>query len=245
MLLPLRDHPNPEGFRPWVTWGLIVLNVGVYLAVTVPAGPQYHEVVLRHGFRPAAPGLFDLFTSMFLHAGLMHLAGNMLFLWIYGDNVEHRLGRGRYLLAYLLTGVLATASHAVLNAGSPIPMVGASGAISGILGFYFLWFPRHRVWTLVLIFPFWFGRYLVPARLLLGVFVVLDNLLPMLVTTGSDVAYGAHLGGFVAGLVAAVLWRSRAPRVHPEPPARARQGPVISASAWQDRKYRGPRRPKY
>ena len=171
----------------------------------------YDLVVFAHGFRPADPSLSALVTSMFLHGGFMHLAGNMLFLWIYGDNVEHRLGRWRYLGAYLGTGVLATLSHAVLDSGSDLPMVGASGAVSGVLGFYFVWFPRNRVRLWIMLFPFFMNVVYAPARLVLGLYLVVDNLLPLLATSGGGgggVAYGAHIGGFVGGLALA-WWGTR------------------------------------
>ena len=163
----------------------------------------YDLFVFTHGFRPAEPGLMALLTSMFLHGGLMHLAGNMLFLWIYGDNVEHRLGRGPFLVAYLLTGVAATLFHTLFDADSELPLVGASGAISGVLGFYFLWFPRNRVRLWVAFFPFFMNVVHAPARLVLGVYLLLDNLAPFLLTQGTGgggVAYGAHIGGFLGGL---------------------------------------------
>ena len=141
----------------------------------------------------------------------MHLAGNMLFLWIYGDNVEHRLGPARYLVAYLGTGVLATLSHAVLDLGSTVPMVGASGAISGVLGFYFIWFPRNRVRLWIMLFPIFMNVVYAPARLVLGMYLIVDNLLPFLVTRGAGgggVAYGAHIGGFLGGLAYA-WWSAR------------------------------------
>ena len=173
----------------------------------------YDLVVFSYGFRPAAPDVIALLTSLFLHGGFMHLAGNMLFLWIYGDNVEHRLGPARYLVAYLGTGILATLSHAVLDFGSVIPMVGASGAISGVLGFYFIWFPRNRVRLWIMLFPFFMHVVYAPARLVLGMYLVIDNLLPFLATRGAGgggVAYGAHIGGFIAGLAYA-RW-SQGPR---------------------------------
>lgn len=167
----------------------------------------YDVFVFRHGFRPAQPHVASLFESLFLHAGLLHLAGNMLFLWIYGDNVEHRLGRLRYLLAYLGAGVGATLFHAAFDARSPLPLIGASGAISGLLGFYFLWFPRNQVRLLFFFFPFFVNVVAVPARILIGCYLVFDNLLPFLFTHGGGggVAYGAHLGGFLAGLGVAAL----------------------------------------
>ncbi|HJN46486.1 MAG: rhomboid family intramembrane serine protease [Vicinamibacterales bacterium] len=168
---------------------------------------EYDMLVFEWGFRPAAPQTLDLFTAMFLHGGLLHLAGNMLFLWIYGDNVEHRLGRGRFLIAYLGTGVAATLFYTVLAGQSQLPMLGASGAISGVLGFYFVWFPRNRVRLWVMLFPFFMNVIHAPARWVLGFYVIADNLLPFLVsagTGGGGVAYGAHLGGFLGGL--GVAW---------------------------------------
>lgn len=170
----------------------------------------YDLVVFTYGFRPVDPGAIALLTSMFLHGGFMHLAGNMLFLWIYGDNVEHRLGRARYLVAYLGAGMLATLSHAVLDFGSALPMVGASGAISGVLGFYFIWFPRNRVRLWIMLFPIFMNVVRAPARLVLAMYLVIDNLLPFLATRGAGgggVAYGAHIGGFLAGL--AIAWWSQ------------------------------------
>jgi len=171
----------------------------------------YDLFVFEHGFRPARPELTDLFSAMFLHGGFLHLAGNMLFLWIYGDNVEHRMGSFRFLLAYLGTGVAATLFHTAFSLGSPLPLVGASGAISGTLGFYFLWFPRNQVRILLLFLPFLFHVVTVPARLLLGLYLLLDNVLPFILThgTGAGVAHGAHIGGFLAGLAVAWLMRRR------------------------------------
>jgi len=177
----------------------------------------YDLFVFAWGFRPAEPSLATLLVSMFLHGGLMHLVGNMLFLWIYGDNVEHRLGRGLFLLAYLGTGVAATLFHAMGDWSSPIPMVGASGAISGVLGFYFVWFPRNHVRLLWLLPPFVMQVFEVPARLVLGLYLLVDNLLPYLLVggRGGGVAHGAHIGGFVAGLVAA--WLSNRRALHERP----------------------------
>ena len=167
----------------------------------------YDLFVLVHGFRPAVPDPSALFTSLFLHANFLHLFGNMLFLWIYGDNVEHRVGRGRYLLAYLGTGVVATLFHYVTSPDSPLPTIGASGAISGVLGFYFVWFPQNKVRLLWLLPPIFMNVFMVPARIVLGFYLILDNLVPFLLigARGGGVAHGAHIGGFVAGVVAAWL----------------------------------------
>lgn len=160
--------------------------------------------VYSHGFRPSAPSVMTLFSSMFMHASWMHLAGNMLFLWIYGDNVEHKLGPVGYVATYLVVGAAATLFFAVFSRGSDVPLVGASGAISGVLGLYFVWFPRNFVRVFVL-FIFYFDVWRIPARLVLGFYLFVDNLLPFLMDRGGMgvVAHGAHLGGFLTGLVGA------------------------------------------
>jgi membrane associated rhomboid family serine protease len=182
-----------------VTWSLIAANVAVHLLLWPlawqsaspddPALYDYLQVVARehgvrpqsvsraellrfeHGVRPQSFSLGDAFTSMFLHAGLAHLFGNMLFLWIFGDNVEHRLGRWAFLLAYLGTGVAATLGDTVLRWGSGIPSVGASGAISGVLGLYFAWFPHNRVRVFVFLFPFFMDFIELRARWVLGFYL--------------------------------------------------------------------------
>jgi membrane associated rhomboid family serine protease len=167
----------------------------------------YDLFVFRYGFRPASPSVLTLFTSMFLHGGWLHLIGNMLFLWIFGDNVEHRLGRVGYLVFYLAAGVAATLFFSLFVPGSDIPLVGASGAISGVLGCYFLWFPRNQVKTFVFLFPILMTTFYLPARLVLGFFLVIDNLVPFLITVGrsAGVAHGAHIGGFGVGLLVAFV----------------------------------------
>ncbi len=239
MFLPIGDTPNPPGFSAIVNYGLIGLNVTIYLFISLPLSGQavdpsdpavldyirmlsenglsvpmirealaqlsaYDLFVYAHGFKPGAPEVGDLFFSLFLHGGFLHLAGNMLFLWIYGDNVEHRFGRVGYLLVYLATGVVATLSFALFAGGSKIPLVGASGAISGVLGIYFLLFKHNRVKVFVFFFPFIMDVWLIPARLVLGFYLVVDNLLPVLAGASSGVAYGAHIGGFIGGL--GVAW---------------------------------------
>lgn len=238
MVVPIGDAPNPRG-TPFVTYGLIAVNVAVYLLLNVPLEGQqaspadpllgeylrvmsehlrgrvpfaefasqvsaYDLFVFAHGFRPGSPSVATLFEAMFLHAGFAHLAGNMLFLWIYGDNVEQQLGPARYLGWYLATGVAATLCFAAGAPSSQVPMIGASGAISGVLGFYFLWFPRNQVRLLWLFPPFFMRVIEVPARFVLGAYLVLDNLIPYLLTEATTgVAHGAHIGGFLAGLGAA------------------------------------------
>jgi rhomboid family protein len=206
--LPLSTRPaDPQDPRFQEYIDTVGQNLPPGVSVRELAGQisAYDLVVLSYGYRAAEPSIVSLFTAMFLHGGFLHLFGNMLFLWIYGDNVEHRLGRLGYLFWYLATGVAATLFFAVLDTSSKFPMVGASGAISGVLGFYFLWFPRNQVRVWVFLFPFFMNVVLLPARLVLGFFVVIENLLPFLGSggAGGGVAYGAHIGGFLAGLAAA------------------------------------------
>ena len=202
-LSSIQADPNNPVLVDYVRVLLDAIPQDVSPAELVQQITAYELVVFNYGFRPVAPDPTSLLTSMFLHAGFMHLAGNMLFLWIYGDNVEHRLGRVRFLAAYLATGVAATLFHTVFSLGSALPVVGASGAISGVLGFYFIWFPRNRVRVWVFLFPFIMNVISLRARLVLGVYLFVDNVMPFLITQGTGgggVAYGAHIGGFVAGL---------------------------------------------
>jgi membrane associated rhomboid family serine protease len=155
-----------------------------------------------------------LITSMFLHAGWGHLGGNMLFLWIFGDNIEHRIGHIRFIVFYLACGLAAGIAHILFNSGSNIPTVGASGAISGVMGGYLLLFPRNRVYVLT-----WGGVATVPALLMLGLWIVVQfvNSVGSVASTpeteGGGVAYLAHVGGFVAGLALAPLFSlGRRPR---------------------------------
>jgi membrane associated rhomboid family serine protease len=197
------DLRDPE-FVEYVQVTTEALDGRVSPREVVREASAYDVFVFTHGFRPAAPRLSDLFFCMFLHGGLLHLAGNMLFLWIYGDNVERRLGGPAFLLWYLATGAAATLFHMSFASDSPIPLVGASGAISGVLGFYFLWFPRNRVRMLLFLPPFIMQVFELPARIVLGLYLIADNLLPFLLAgEGGGVAHGAHIGGFFAGLAGA------------------------------------------
>ena len=182
----------------------------------------YDLTVFRYGYRPAQGSLLTLVTALFLHGGLLHLAGNMLFLYIFGDNVEYRLGSLRYLFAYLGAGVAATLFFALFVPDSQVPLIGASGAISGVLGFYFVWFPRNQVKVFVFLFPLLMTHVLVSARLVLGFYLLVDNLLPFLLagSEGGGVAHGAHIGGFLAGMGLATasdrlpgLLRLKGPRI--------------------------------
>ncbi len=201
--LPLTTR-TPDMSDPLLVEYLRALGVhgGISVQEVLKHVTAYDLFVFRWGFRPADPSATTLFAAMFLHGGWMHLIGNMLFLWIFGDNVEHRLGRIGYLLTYLGTGVVATLFFALFVPHSQVPLVGASGAISGVLGCYYLWFPRNRVKVFIFLFPFIMNTFLIPSRFVLGFFLLIDNLLPFLFSQGGEggVAHGAHIGGFFAGL---------------------------------------------
>ena len=212
-MIPLRDN-IPSLRAPVVTIGIIVVNVLVYLnQLRLPPRVAARFVYL-YGLIPIeissgdllvphpVPLYATLLTSMFVHGGLFHIAGNMLYLWIFGDNVEDRMGRLRFLIFYLLSGLAAAAAQVLSDPGSKIPMVGASGAISGVLGAYLLLFPHARVVTLIFL-GFFIRLVEIPALIVLGfwfVVQVLNGMLTMGLQVGG-VAWFAHIGGFVAGLV--------------------------------------------
>ena len=216
-MIPLRDD-NPRRTVPFVTYTLIALNALAFFW-ELSLGANLDQALSQLAFIPARywlPGnwIFDLFTilfSMFLHGGLLHIGSNMLYLWIFGDNIEDRLGHGRYLAFYLLCGVAATMAHAVFSAGSRVPAIGASGAIAGVLGAYLLLYPHARVLTLIPIVFFITVREL-PAILILGLWFVLQlfsGVGSLGVRDAQDlggIAYFAHIGGFVFGLLAIKLF---------------------------------------
>lgn len=207
--LPL-SMAAPDLSNPWLIEYLksIGINNPVQLSQVRDHLTAYQAFIYQYGFRPADPSLLTIFTSMFLHGSLLHLGGNMLFLWIFGDNVEYRLGSVPFLLAYLGCGTLATGFFSLFAPESNIPLVGASGAISGVLGAYFIWFPYNRVKTFVFLFPILMDSIYLSARLVLGFYILIDNILPFLFasTSTGGIAHGAHIGGFIGG-VALALWK--------------------------------------
>jgi membrane associated rhomboid family serine protease len=211
MVMPLRDVQERHTF-PMVNVALIAINIAVFF-YQMSLGTRLEGFIRSAAFVPAdyfSPGnaLADarsVFVSMFLHGGWMHLGGNMLYLYIFGDNVEDRLGHGRYLLFYLACGWAATLLHGVLNAGSTVPAIGASGAISGVLGAYMLLFPKARVLTIIPI-GFYVQMRELPALVVLGLWFVmqfLSGVVSIGVRSGhaAGVAWWAHIGGFVAGMI--------------------------------------------
>lgn len=214
-MLPITDTVQSRSF-PFVNWMLIALNVLLFfiLAKSSASADAYVQIFgvvpARFLSQPDLFALFTLFSSMFLHGGWVHLVSNMLALYIFGDNVEDRMGSGRYLLFYLLCGLVAALVHIAFNQDSLIPTIGASGAISGVLAAYLVLFPTARVITLIpLFFLPWFVE--IPAVLYLGFWFVSQLLNGLLtVMTGAQafggVAWWAHVGGFVAGLVMVKLF---------------------------------------
>ena len=221
-MIPLRDD-NPTEITPVVTVATIVMCVLVFLyEISLPA--QRNEAfVYMYGAIPAVvfghvqlppelmslPAYGTLFSSMFLHGGWMHLIGNMLYLWIFGNNIEDIMTRVRFVVFYVACGIIAALAHAIPNADSTIPMIGASGAISGVLGAYLLVYPRARILVLI---PLGFISQLIrmPAIVVLGFWFVLQLISTALSdSSGGGVAWGAHLGGFVAGVVLIPFFKRR------------------------------------
>jgi hypothetical protein len=219
-MIPIRDR-NPSSTFPIVNVILIIINVLVFL-YEFSLGPELEVFINRYGLVPAYlfysqdSGFFDrvypFFTSMFLHGGWLHLIGNMLYLYIFGDNVEDRIGHLRYLLFYLITGFAAAFTQISINVNSTIPMVGASGAISGVLGAYLLFFPKSKILTLVPIF-FFLHLVEIPAAILLVLWFVMQffsGVASLAMTQSSGgVAFWAHIGGFVVGLILARVFQKK------------------------------------
>jgi membrane associated rhomboid family serine protease len=235
-MFPIRDeNPKPPGFKPKVTYALIIVNVIVFffeVAVTgqffefsnsraaalfyewgaVPACIMGESSITIQQIRVSCPDMpmLGLLSSIFLHGGLMHLGGNMLFLWIFGDNIELKFGRAKYLAIYLAWGIVAGLAHVIGDMYSSIPAVGASGAISGVLGAYLIMFPRARVTTFLMMGFFWRMLH-VPAKWYLPFWLLFQNVLPFLIGGfgfgSGGVAYLAHIGGFVIGLATGYLYK--------------------------------------
>lgn len=212
-MLPISDE-NPTKRFPVVTVLLILANLAVFFAWQIKVGLP--KSVALAGLTPielhpvSLPGVEHLFTSMFMHGGIAHLLGNMWFLWIFGDNVEDEIGRIKFVIFYLLSGVAGAAAHVALNAQSNIPMVGASGAISGVLGAYLVLHPSARVKMLFII------RFIrIPAWCYLLIWIGLQVLALSQASkiAGMGIAYWAHIGGFVAGMFLSIFVT---PRQHPK-----------------------------
>jgi len=208
-MFPLSDE-NPSGIRPIMTYSLIAINVSCFfwqLIVGIEWSAYYFGFIPGYFFQAPMENLYRLFTSMFLHGGFTHIFGNMLYLFVFGDNIEAAFGRFKFLVMYILWGIAAALLHGIINFDSTIPTIGASGAISGVLGAYFVLFPNANIRTLLFVFyrvivtkvksfyylGFWFLYQLIPASL----------------GEITGVAYWAHIGGFIAGAIMALPIRTR------------------------------------
>ncbi|QEE36284.1 rhomboid family intramembrane serine protease [Octadecabacter sp. SW4] len=239
-MFPIRDH-NPSLRTPYVTYALITANVAVFLyglaALQSPLAERMFlfDYAMIPRLISQGDGQLGLLTHMFIHGGWMHIAGNMLFLYVYGDNLEEEMGHVGFLLFYLGCGLVAGYAQYLMAPTSPIPMVGASGAIAGVMGGYLLLFPKAKID--VLVFLLVFIRIIpIPAFIMLGLWFGLQLLNGVGTSPlGGGVAYWAHIGGFVAGLVATVpLWLRRGgtrfwDRTHGHPPHPPAHYPVISS----------------
>jgi membrane associated rhomboid family serine protease len=215
-VIPIRDDLRTRRI-PVINYMLIAINVIVFILMWL-AGSGQDAIVYQFALIPAnflaninVANVTDIFTSMFMHGGLAHLAGNMLYLWIFGDNVEDRLGRFGYLVFYLAGGVVASLAHILTNPGSQIPTVGASGAIAAVLGAYLVMYPQSRVATFIPL-GFFMRLTMLPASIVLGLWFVLQLFNGFLSLGGPDVggvAFWAHIGGFVTGLVVGLFFRGR------------------------------------
>ncbi|MCX8053202.1 MAG: rhomboid family intramembrane serine protease [Armatimonadetes bacterium] len=244
-MIPLADE-NPSGKKPYVVYALIAVNVFLYAIdylgtqvyrgipisglwnysmvpaavitnTPVPVQIRYGPYLVTIPHAGLDPQWLTIFTSMFMHGSFLHIASNMLYLWIFGNNIEDALGHIRFLLFYLACGVFAALAHIFSNPASQVPTVGASGAIAGVLGAYFYLYPANRVTTLVILGFFW--DYIeIPAVIVLGIWF-LTQLLNLGgsggMTHGGGVAYWAHVGGFVAGVVIILILGGRALRRPP------------------------------
>ena len=227
-MIPIGDDDSGRLTRPYVTYLLIAINVLAFLfEITRPSEAALQGFFMKWAVLPQEyakhadlppqipfPFWFTLFTSMFLHGGWMHLIGNMLFLWVFGDNIEDRWGHLKYLVIYLICGVAASLTHIFFNLNSSLPSLGASGAFSGILGAYLVLFPKNRIRVLSRM-----GVVQVPAIVMLGFWILLQFISQMAqmgrTTESSGVAYWAHIGGFLAGIIFAFLFGRRSPNVRP------------------------------
>lgn len=228
-MFPIRDH-NPSGRTPYVTYVLMAANIVVFLSYfgqmddVRAMNALWLEWSLIPARLSAGDGFYTVISSMFLHGGLLHLAGNMLFLWIFGDNVEDELGHWKYLLFYLACGIAAGLAQYAVAPLSNIPMVGASGAIAGVMGGYLLLFPKAKVDILIILVVI-FKILPIPAWIMLALWFAMQFFGAFLSNMDEGgVAYWAHAGGFVAGLVLILpLWLNRGgpafwQRTHGHPP---------------------------
>jgi membrane associated rhomboid family serine protease len=225
-MIPLKDE-NPSSTVPFVNLFLIAVNICVFVYLNFFSSGETNQYFLQLGFIPyelnhftdigpknLVPLPLTIFTSMFIHGGWIHLLSNLLYLWIFGDNVEDLLGHAKYLLFYLICGMAATGVHFIINPASNVPTVGASGAIAGVLGAYLFLFPKARVKTLLILFIF-IKIISIPAIILLVAWIAIQIFSAYIeygLKTNGGIAWFAHIGGFTAGFVMIILLQKRKKR---------------------------------
>ena len=198
MFFPYKDD-NPRVLYPFMTYGIILLNIIIFLGQRYLG---YTNFIYNFGFIPNEFNIINIFSSMFIHGGIGHIASNMWFLYIFGDNVESILGHIKFFVFYLFCGIGAALAQYLIAPNSNIPMVGASGAIAGILGAYMIRFPKAKVHVLAIIFVF-ITTLIVPAQIVLGLWFLIQlssGLSSLGIDTTGGVAWFAHIGGFIAGI---------------------------------------------
>ncbi|MBT8218783.1 MAG: rhomboid family intramembrane serine protease [Bacteroidia bacterium] len=211
MIFPIGDDQINGGHRPIFSYSFIGINILVFLLEVSLAPTELNNFIITYGAIPIEIGrgqdLFTLFTNMFLHGGWMHLIGNMVFLWVFADNIEATIGNFNFLIFYILGGIIATLTHFAFNMNSVVPAVGASGAIAAVLGAYLVMFPKSKVKILVIYF---FRSFMIPAFAFLGIWIVQQlfagvGSMASTSETSGGTAWWAHIGGFAFGLIAGYL----------------------------------------
>ncbi len=220
-MIPLKDD-NPTSGKPIVTYFIIGLCVLIFLIQLSSQSYRTGQLFYSYGLIPSVlmghnqlpidlyviPGWLTIFTSMFMHGGFMHLAGNMLYMWIFADNIEDNLGPKRFLIFYLLAGIGAGMTQVLMDTHSQVPMVGASGAIGGVLGAYLINHPKAKVLVLI---PFGFFTQLIKIKALyvLGFWFILQ-----FISSGGGVAYAAHIGGFISGMILILFFNKKSKKIN-------------------------------
>ena len=220
-MIPLKDD-NPTSKKPLITYSIIGICILIFFIQLTSQSYKTGQLFYSYGLIPsvlmghkqlpldlyAIPGFLTIFTSMFMHGGFMHLAGNMLYMWIFADNIEDNLGPSNFLIFYLLSGVGAAMTQVLMDTQSQVPMVGASGAIGGVLGAYLINYPNAKVLVLI---PFGFFSQLLKIRALyvLGFWFVLQ-----FISSGGGVAYAAHIGGFVSGMILILFFNKKNKKIN-------------------------------
>lgn len=216
MIFPYGDDQVQGGAKPYFSYGLIVVNVVIFLFQLTLSLEPCQRFVYTFGSIPTeilqGEDLFTLITSMFLHGGVMHLVGNMLYLWVFADNIESVIGNAKFVLFYVLGGLGATFAHIFFNLDSSIPSIGASGAISAVMGAYVVMFPKSKI---KLIFILWFKKFHLAALYFLGIWIGMQFISGVMAlgpetAQTSGTAWWAHIGGFIIGLIGGYFFREEA-----------------------------------